>query len=266
MRLLIRFQLEQTVRLPLDHQEQLVGLVYRLLGESDAEYARFLHDEGYAVKEGGSKRLKLFVFSSLRIPKGRRKVEGAFLRIFPGEVTWLLASPRGDFLTHGATGLFAVGESVQVGPIPLRITGIECLPEPVFQPVMRFTCLTPIVASLPRDDGSTHYLTPSEGPAFSEAVRKNLLMKYTLIHGRPPEDDRLALTFDADYLARSPHGGTKLTTFKKIQIRGAFAPFTLQGSVELMEVGWNCGLGQGNSTGFGMVEVSSKGERKEEAD
>src|SRR5438105_9789616 len=121
MRLLIRFQLERAASAPLDHQEQLAGLVYRLLGESDGEYARFLHDEGYRLAEGESRRYKLFVFSTLRVPKGRRLVEGSLLRITPGEVQWLLASPRDDFLTHSATGLFAVGQTVQVGHVPLTI-------------------------------------------------------------------------------------------------------------------------------------------------
>ena len=307
MRLLIRFQLERAASLPLDHQEHLSGLVYRLLGESDSDYAAFLHDEGYRLEEQGNRRYKLFVFSTLRVPKSRRRVEGSLLRVAPGEVTWLLASPREDFLTHSATGLFSIGQAVQVGHIPLTIAGIECLPEPVFRSPMRFTCLTPIVASVPREDRSTRYLVPADGPEFSEAVRRNLLRKYELVHRAPPGteppsgsespaghqsptapqpalvaqpprglqspsgpqslsspqswgnraapvDDRLELVFDPGYLSRSPHGGTKLTTFKGIQIRGALAPFTLTGSEELMRVAWNCGLGEKNSSGFGMVE------------
>ena len=306
MRLLIRFQLEREANLPLDHQEQLAGLVYRLLGESDTEYARFLHDEGYRLEDQGNRRYKLFVFSTLRVPKGRRRVEGALLRVAPGEVQWLIASPRSDFLTHAATGLFAVGQTVQVGHIPLTIAAIECLPEPVFHSPMRFTCITPIVASVPREDRSTRYLTPPDpqswgegnGPSeFSEAVRRNLLRKYELVQAAQspsgslspdgesaaltpeaaagqvsatgadsplipqprgnrsvPVDDRLELVFDADYLARSPHGGTKLTTFKGIHIRGVLAPFTLTGSEELMRVAWDCGLGEKNSAGFGMIE------------
>ncbi len=277
MRLKIRFELERAARLPLDHQDLLTGLVYRLLGESDAQYASFLHDEGYRLEEGGNRRYKLFVFSTLRVPKGRRRVEESNLRITPGVVEWLLSSPREDFLTHSATGLFAVGQTVNVGHVPLTIAGIECLPEPEFRSPMRFTCLTPIVASVPREDRSTRYLVPrppapnpggvgppapnpgGEGPGeFSEAVRRNLVRKYELVTGRPPSEaeSRLELAFDADYLARASHGGTKLTTYKGIQIRGAFAPFTLTGSESLIRMAWECGLGEKNSAGFGMIEVA----------
>src|SRR5579872_1518619 len=56
MRLAIRFELEQAGTIPLSHQDLLTGLVYRLLGASDAEYARFLHDEGYGVGDRRQER------------------------------------------------------------------------------------------------------------------------------------------------------------------------------------------------------------------
>lgn len=255
MRLLVRFQLDREIALPINHQHHLMGLVYRLLGASDADYAQFLHEEGYRVEAGGPKRFKLFVFSTLRVPKGRRRVEGERLRIGPGPVEWLLASPREEFLTHSATGLLTAGTAVQVGDVPLTIAQVEALPTPAFAETTRFTCLTPVVASVPREDRSTQYLRPADGEKFSLAVRHNLLRKCELLTGRPPQDDRLTLTFDADYLARHPHGGTKKVTFKGIEIVGAFAPFQLTGSVELMQVAWNCGLGEKNSGGFGMVDV-----------
>lgn len=258
MRLNIRLMLEREAWLPLNHNELLTGLIYRLLGLSDADYTRFLHDEGYAMPGEGAKRFKLFTFSLLRVPKWRRCVEGDRLRIAPGPVDWLLSSPLDDFLTHSATGLFAVSQIVQVGTMPLTIAEIRALPDPAFTSPMRFTCLTPLVASVPRDDGSTEYLRPTDGDKFSAAICRNLQRKYELLYGGPSEGE-VALAFDEAYLARDRHAGTKLTTFKGIQIRGAFAPLTLTGPAELMEVAWNCGLGEKNSIGFGMVEVPTKG-------
>jgi CRISPR-associated endoribonuclease Cas6 len=71
-----------------------------------------------------------------------------------------------------------------------------------------------------------------------------------------PADDRLTLTFNTDYLAK--HKGTKLVTYKEIQIVGAFAPFTLTGTTELVRVGYECGLGEKNAAGFGMIEVVNR--------
>jgi CRISPR/Cas system endoribonuclease Cas6 (RAMP superfamily) len=36
---------------------------------------------------------------------------------------------------------------------------------------------------------------------------------------------------------------------------GAFCPFTVSGSPELMETGYQTGLGEKNAGGFGMVDV-----------
>src|SRR5579872_3104178 len=353
MRIAVQFQLDREATLPVNHQDLLTGLVYRLLGASDAEYARFLHDEGYSLSPGllpdraqqaaplqvprsgetltpapspripslrpageGSKgegvanpsvpeearshsvsrpvpgdqragpghskqrpyivppdqrageavprkRFKLFVFSTLRVPKSRRRVEGDRLWLAPGPVEWLWGSPVEDFLLHSATGLLTAGSAVRVGSVGLTIAEVQTLPSPALRPETRFTCLTPIVAGMAREDGSTEYLRPFEDVAFSEAVRRNLRRKYELLYGGPPEDDRLKLTFDAGYLARDAHGGTKKIRYKEIDVIGAFAPFVLAGSTELMRVGYDAGFGEKNGGGFGMAEVREEtGDRR----
>jgi CRISPR-associated endoribonuclease Cas6 len=257
MRLRIQLHLDREAILPIDHQYELMSLVYRLLEVSDTDYARFLHEEGYGREGTDTKRMKLFVFSKLRVPKDRRRVEGANLRLYPGAVEWLVSSPREDFLRHSATGLLSTGSRLMVGQVGLTITGVEALPAPEFFETTSFRCLTAIVASQPLSDGRTYYLRPQDEEAFSEAVRRNLLHKYSLLHGgASPENDRLELTFDADYLSNPKHRGTQKVCIKGIEVVGAFAPFTLTGSTELMEVAWNAGLGEKNSAGFGMIEVA----------
>jgi CRISPR-associated endoribonuclease Cas6 len=124
---------------------------------------------------------------------------------------------------------------------------------------MRFKCLSPLVVAVHDPQRRTpRYLRPDD-PEFSERVRQNLLAKHAALHGQAPTDDRLSLTFDADYL--KTHKGTKLTTYKGIHIVGAFCPFTLSGSIELMRVGYECGLGEKNAGGFGMIEVIESGNR-----
>ena len=249
MRLRIQLDNPHGATLPLNYQHHLTAAIYGLLATSDAEYAHFLHGAGYGP-EGSTKRFKLFVFSWLR---GRHRVEGDALRFAPGPVAWQIASPVPDFLTHCATGLLA--EAVlNVGSTSFPITQIETLPPPSFAGTARFTCLSPIVAALPLPDGGTRYLTPSDGTAFSAAIRANLLRKHETLHGELPADDRFQLTFDPAYLERS-HGGTKLITYKDIQIRAAFAPFCASGSAELLRVGYECGFGEKNAAGFGMAEV-----------
>lgn len=255
MRLRIELRAPEAARVPVDHQDLLGPLVYRLLQASDPDYSRMLHDEGFLL-DGGGKRFKLFCYSNLRVAdRKRRRLEGDRLWIAPGMVEWYVASPVESFMNHFASGLLAQGE-IRVGPARFCIAGVEALQTPAFGEVARFTCLTPVVASLPDLERKTaRYLRPWEGEAFSAAVRGNLLRRYRLACGGVPADDRLELRFDAGYLARDRHGGTKKVSYKGIEVVGALAPFTLSGSAELMKLAWEGGLGEKNSAGFGMVEV-----------
>jgi len=249
LRLRIQMDNPHGATLPLNYQHHLTAAVYGLLASSDAEYARFLHGTGYGP-EGSAKRFKLFVFSWLR---GRHRVEGDAMRFAPGPLVWQIASPVPDFLTHCATGLLA--EAVlNVGSAAFPITEVQALPLPHFAETVHFTCLSPIVAALPLPGGGTRYLTPNDGDAFSAAIRANLLRKHETLYGDLPADERFQLTFDPAYLERS-HGGTKLITYKNIQIRAAFAPFCASGSAELLRVGYEAGFGEKNAAGFGMAET-----------
>ncbi len=258
MRLLIECELRDGTAFPMNHQHLLMSLSYGLVAVGDEEYARFLHNEGYAAS-GEGKRVKLFCFSGLRCV--RRRAEGETLWLGPGHLTWLVSSPVEAFLRNFATGLLSAGV-MQVGAQELPIAQVRTLPAPDLSGgEARFTCLTPIVASLPRpaaEGGGTTYLRPRNGRAFSDAVRNNLLYKHRTLFGAPPTDDRFELIFDADYLARNAHGGTKKITIKGIDVVGAQAPFTACGSPELLSVMYSCGAGEKNSAGFGMVDLTPR--------
>jgi CRISPR-associated endoribonuclease Cas6 len=254
MRVRIELDNPGEARLPVDHQDLLAAAVYRLLGVSDEAYSARLHDEGYSP-DGGFRKYKLFCFSNLRVGKDRRRIERDRLILRSGRVDWFIASPMAAFQTHFVTGSLHQGE-VRVGSAVFPIAGAEALPLPTFRETTRFTCMTPLVASVWEPDRKPpRYLRPQEGEAFSEAVRSNLLNRYRLAYGAPPADDRLELKFDQSYLEKDRHGGTKKVTYKGIDVIGAMAPFTLTGSGELMRLAWEGGLVEKNSGGFGMVEV-----------
>lgn len=250
MRLCIKLGNTQGACLPINYQEYLTAAVYALLAVGDTDYARFLHDEGYTGD--GSKTFKLFTFSGLRA--ARRIPDGDSLRLPPGPLEWFVSSPIEPFLTNIATGLLSTG-GLHVANVIFPILEIQTVPPPVLAETVRFTCLTPIVAAMPLPDSGTRYLRPSDGAAFSDAVRRNALHKHQRLYGNLPSDDRFTLTFDPVYLARDRSSGTKLITYKDIKIVGAFAPFAVTSSPELMRVGYETGWGEKNSAGFGMAEV-----------
>lgn len=257
MRLHIRFNLNRESCIPIDYQHALQAYVYKLIAVSNADYAEFLHDEGYrtASDPGAAKTCKLFCFSGLRCDKNRRRLQGDRIVYSPGPIDWLLASPRDEFLLHSATGLLSAGSVVDICGAVLEIESVEAFSTPEFAESVKFTCLTPVIAAAARAEGGTHYLRPADA-SFSDVVRKNLLWKYRMLHDSEPANQALELKFDERYISDPRNrGGTKLITFKGISMVGALAPFTLTGSSQLMQTAWDCGLGAKNGIGMGMVEA-----------
>ncbi len=260
MQLQVLAEIQEPTAVAINHHHLLTAIVYQFLGGSDTDFAQFLHDDGYG-REGSSKRVKLFCFSSLRVPKSRRRIVGATLWLDPGTVEWRVASPNEPFLRHFAEGLLKAG-SLTVGRQQMPIVQASILPDPDFSAGQAaFTCLTPVVASVQDSPGGAHYLTPVDRAAFSVAIRGNLLRKWEALHGAPFADADAAFEFDFDqeYIARATHGGTRLIDFKGIKVRGVQAPFRVKGSPDLIRLMYDCGAGEKNSAGFGMVQVDYRG-------
>jgi CRISPR-associated endoribonuclease Cas6 len=66
-----------------------------------------------------------------------------------------------------------------------------------------------------------------------------------------------SMFFDPLVIASKQGRIHKLITYKDTKIFCYQCPFTAEGAPELMRIGYQCGFGDGNSKGFGMVEVCS---------
>ena len=250
MRIQILADVGNGITLPINYNYQLAGVIYRVLAESDPEYASFLHNEGYVAAE---KRFKLFTFSQLMAD--RRRITGATIH-FRSTLTWSVSSPVKRFLSHFADTLLTEGR-LCIGQHTLRIKDVTVPRIPRFQSEMHFRCLSPIVMSTTRERNgklTMHYCLPDD-PALSELIRQNLIRKHEAIHGRPPHDDTLTFAFDKTYIDRRQGRVTRLVDYKGIKIKGIMCPFRVSGSPALIQIGYECGFGDKNSAGFGLVEV-----------
>lgn len=255
MRLLVECEVDRAIRVPVNHLHHLTAVAYRYLNRGDADYAAFLHDEGYGAEEGHM-RFKLFCFSGLQ--SRQRSLDRESLWLGPGIVSWYIGSPLEPFLRNFATGLLSEGV-IEIGGTRLPVRQATAIPTPDFDSgVALFTCLTPLVSRMAMPDGRDYYLRPSDADAFQTAIRTNLLRKHRALTGKLLEgtDTDFSLTFDPAYLADPRHrGGTKLMRYKEIDIIGAQCPFKATGSPTLLRLLYDCGGGEKNASGFGMVEV-----------
>lgn len=257
MRIKITCDIGEGIRLPINYNYFLASAIYGFLRESDPEYADFLHKDGYEVE---NRRFKLFTFSQLMAK--RREIRGDQIH-FRSPLTWYVSSSQEPFLENFAAALMGTG-ILQVEHHRLRVQDVEVLRQPRFGPQMTFRCLSPITMSTKRErDGQlgTHYCLPDD-PQFSELVRQNLIRKYEAVYRHPPTEKSFAMTFDQAYIDKREGRVTRLVDYKGTKIRGVVSPFHVIGAPELIHIGYECGFGDKNSAGFGMVEVARNNMRK----
>jgi len=255
MRVELNLKLRPRTQIPIDYQYPLSSVIYGLLGRSSQEYADFLHEEGYT---GKGRHLKPFTFSWFQIPGRRFQIKDSLLEIRSDCVFWYISSPDDAFVQHLVTGLFQ--------KMNLNVTGrtfitdtVRACPIPEFTEKMAFTCLSPIVVSTKMEKFGklTKHFYRADEPGFGEGIRKNLINKYKALYGVEPTDTHLKFQFNPDFIQRKGEQAYKLVRVKDTQIKAVMAPFTVEGSVELIRFGYEAGFGERGSQGFGMVEVDN---------
>lgn len=235
--------------LPLNYNHAVASLIYNTIGLASTDFAARLHDEGFA---SDGRRFKLFTFS--RLAARRSRVREHQLLLEDPTINVQISSPVTEFVEHLVTGLFQ-SESFNIAGARFTLQQAETLPAPVFTGQMSFRALSPITESVRDEQGGVRFLSIDDD--WSEVMRRNLLRKYQALYGRAPSDDTLRWTWDRDYLneaARRGRRASALVDIRGIKVRGWRAPFMVEGSLELIKIGYEAGFGARNSMGFGMAE------------
>ncbi len=266
MRLKLSCQFVSSSTVLFNYSYQLQNVIYSFIRNSSPEFSAFLHNTGF-VEE--NRPFKLFTFSKLFFEDGYLGDEG-FTNVSSFHL--MFSTPIQKNYEHLVLGIFANQNFTihfsKKHSVKALISSVESLAEPSFDPEMRFVCLSPIAVSTGKKIGDRvvqHYLDymiPEERKQFVKNLRNNLLKKYKLIHkkdfeGNPDFD----LSFDVDYIMKRKGSIRKNIKFKRDKESGRYthiigmeAPFTVKADPELINIGYQCGFGEKNSAGFGMVE------------
>jgi CRISPR-associated endoribonuclease Cas6 len=237
--------------LPLNYNHAVASLIYRTLGKASEEFAAMLHDEGFKAER---RSFKLFTFSRL-FANGSRVVGDRLLLESP-TVTLLVSSPVGDFIEHFVSGLFQ-SEGFNIAGAEFKLAEAETLAIPEFSEHMKFRALAPITESVRDEQNRVRYLGLEDN--WSEIVERNLVRKYIALHGCEPGDSRLHWEWDEVYIKeqakRNRRPSVLIEVSEGIKVRGWLVPFKVEGSKELIEIGYEVGFGKNNAMGFGLAEV-----------
>ncbi len=241
--------LREATQLPLDHQHAVASLIYSALGSGSTEFAANLHDVGF---QSGGRTFKFFTFSRVLTHKAFRKGDNLVLE--DPNIELQVGSPVNEFIEHLVAGLSRL-ESWQIANGRFRLAHTELIPPPRFAERMSFRALSPITESVRVAPDHPTFLSLADN--WSEVIQRNLLRKYEALHGRTAEDQRLVWTWNKNYIDEAERRGKRLSVLRDIhgtKVRGWLAPFLVEGSRELIELGYEAGFGARNSMGFGMGE------------
>jgi CRISPR-associated endoribonuclease Cas6 len=250
MRVKLTLLASRRASLPLNYNHAVASLIYETIGLASADFAARLHDEGFSAD---GRRFKLFTFS--RLVTRRSSVKEGHILLEDPVITLQISSPVAEFIEHLVTGLFQ-SETFNIAGARFTLQQAETLPLPVFTERMSFRALSPITESVRDEQGGVRFLSTEDD--WSEVIGRNLLRKHQALHGYAPQDTRpLRWTWDGAYLDEAKRRGRRasaLVDIRGIKVRGWLAPFTVEGSPELIEIGYEAGFGSRNSMGFGMAE------------
>ena len=243
----------------MDYQYGLSSWVYRILQTADREFSDFLHNTGYGDE---NKSFKFFTLSELNLFPFRVWKEQRLFELksnaFSVQISFLIDRAYEEFVK----GLFMHQEGFignRFNGIDFKVSGIEVLPPPVFQPTMRYKTLSPVFLSAKEGNRIIH-LHPEEHEAlYARCFLKNLKEKQKILQLHQPED---ISDFDSSewnfHLLKTR--GTRLIRIKPLtpqetKNRACHMDFELTAPPEIHELAYDAGFGSENSWGCGMGEV-----------
>lgn len=238
--------------LPLSYQYELAGYIYHTLAKGNEEYANWLHENGFSLE---GKQFRLFSFSNLLVDnigidtkKGRLLLQSdeAFLQI-----SFLPERSTEEFIKGVfSEQVFAIGDVHS--RVQFTVRQVQALPMADFNGELRGRTLSPMCLSTKTDEGKLHYYAPNEALA-GQTIVTNLIRKYEAFYQQKYTG---STEFEWKCLSepKSKLLTMKVGTLQQTKVKAYHCTFLLKADNELLRIGYECGLGEKNSMGFGMVE------------
>jgi CRISPR-associated endoribonuclease Cas6 len=265
MRLVLKLECKGFKKLSINYNYSLASAIYKLLEFGSPKFSSFLHDIGYTQN---GKSYKLFSFA-LHLEKA--KIEQGFFNLVSPNASIFITSPLiDDFIKNFVIGTFhsqKIELFADYVKTEFKILQAELVPPPQFYEKMKFSLLSPLVISSyanHNDKVGQHFFRYDDDiNEINRVLNANLFHKYKSIYNKDYAGCDVSLRWDEDYIRKMEAGGKRISrkiTITKdlanpVDIVAINAPFSLEGDVEIMKVGYECGFGEKNSMGFGLAKV-----------
>ncbi|PZX51580.1 CRISPR-associated endoribonuclease Cas6 [Algoriphagus ratkowskyi] len=248
--------------IPINYQYELSSAIYRIIDQSNSDFASFLHEVGYRTR---GKPFRLFTFSRLFFKGFKVHVESGRIEHYGHQVEFEVSFLVDRIAEEFIKGLF-LGQEIflgdQISGTTYQVQRIEAKAKPMFKQVMQYRCLSPILVKRKRISGGEDYLSP-DVKGYSELILENLLSK-SIALSMSFQNEGNSLAEDRPQIGMSVSGKIykngviiKQLTPQQTKLIGYSFEFELNAPAELQEIGYYAGFGNLGSQGFGCVEVKS---------
>ena len=224
-------------KIPYNYNYQLSSLIYRKI--ADLNLATELHI---------SSDFKFFTFSQIYVP--HRITTKSCIISRDGKMEFYISSPN-EYLIKSMMKNYLEDPQVIFRGDNLLVEQIKLIERPKFKKIMDMKTMSPVMARIKRND-KIWDLSPGD-LQFYTALQRNLLHKYTSFYGDYKGDEFVQIVLDMGSIKRKRIAITKQgeeTYNRAYQMR-----FMIEADPRLLEFMYDCGLGERNSMGFGMVMV-----------
>jgi CRISPR-associated endoribonuclease Cas6 len=229
--------------IPYNYNHILSAIIYHKIADLDL-----------AAKLHFSRDFKFFTFSQIFTPQFKRIKQGIISK--DGKLEFYISSPNDELIKSLVEGYLENSE-VDFKGDKLWVEQIELLKKPDFSDVevIKMRTLSPVMTRIKREiNGKLKIWDLEPGDErFYEGIQKNLINKYTSFYGDYDGDRWVRIRPDMNSARR-----------RRINIKGNYhrcfmMNFKMEADPRLIKFAYDCGLGEKNSMGFGMVEIKSGG-------
>lgn len=200
-----------------------------------------------------------------------KEIQGDIIKA-KGNFRMLFSSPIDEsVLTNFISGMMELNESLYLGNkdvgTRIKVQNIKIIPYPKFDIMTKYIMLSPTVASCQDQNKRIIYLNPFDDRT-KETLINNLVNKYeTIFMEKCPYE--INIYFDQTYMEFNSNKenimkliSIKIANHSNAKIKGFMLPLSIESNKIIHKLAYDCGLGEKNSLGFGMLEVA-KGKSRE---
>lgn len=250
-------------KIAINYNHSLATAIYKLLRFGSPEFAAFLHEKGF---HANGKTYKLFTHA---LKFEETSLSGEYLVLMSPKAYLYISSPLiEDFIKNFVSGTFEAGK-IEIFSNYYRslftIKQAEFVPDPVFTDEMYFKPANQLVLSTGSEVSGKlvkHYFRYDDDiEEINRVFLQNLKNKYRAVYQKEYQGSGVKLRWDEKYIEEMVKSNKRLSKKtaitrdinKPVNVIGILCPFYVEGDPDLIKIGYECGFGENNSMGFGMV-------------